>query len=482
MKTFKMKKLTWIDCLVCLGILILAAAMIAGAMVIGYNEFTLSLELLGEQEMVLEYGSDFQDPGAVADFRGTILLTEGAAPEITVEGSVDTSVVGEYTVTYNAQYWNYTQSVNRTVWVVDTQMPVITLVYQPGHYTLPGREYQEEGYTAYDDYDGDLTDRVERTVTEEEVIYSVSDSSGNRTEIRRSIVYDDPVAPELTLLGQTEMSIYPGTEFVDPGYSAIDNCDGDISANVTVEGSVDIWLPGTYELVYSVTDAYGNTAKAVRKVTVESVRYTGGTNGKVICLTFDDGPTDLTPYLLDILKKYNVKATFFVVNTGAIGVAGRAAAEGHTVAIHSASHNYRKIYASEEAYFADLYRMQDIITGITGKKPMLVRFPGGTSNTVSKFNPGIMTRLTQALKERGFQYCDWNVDSKDAAGAKTEEEVFNNVVKGIGKKNYAVVLQHDTQGFSVRAVEKIIVWGIVNGYSFRSLTANSAVIQHGVRN
>ena len=126
--------------------------------------------------------------------------------------------------------------------------------------------------------------------------------------------------------------------------------------------------------------------------------------------------------------------------------------------------------------------MQEIITGFTGKKPMLVRFPGGTSNTVSKFNPGIMTRLTKALTEKGFRYCDWNVDSKDAGGAKTEEEVFNNVIKGIGKKSYSIVLQHDTQGFSVRAVEKIIVWGIVNGYSFWNLTDGASVIHHGAKN
>ena len=113
---------------------------------------------------------------------------------------------------------------------------------------------------------------------------------------------------------------------------------------------------------------------------------------------------------------------------------------------------------------------------------MRVRFPGGTSNTGSKFNPGIMTRLTKALTEKGFRYCDWNVDSKDAGGAKTEEEVFNNVIKGIGKKSYSIVLQHDTQGFSVRAVEKIIVWGIVNGYSFWNLTDGASVIHHGAKN
>jgi len=477
-----MKKLTWMDYLTCVVLLILAAAMIAGAMVIGYNEFILSLDLLGQQEITLEYGSDFEDPGAVADFRGTILMKEGADPEITVEGSVDTSVVGEYTITYRAAYWKYSKTAVRTVRVVDTQLPVISLSYIPGHYTLPGWEYEEEGYSAYDDYDGDLTGQVQRTVTEGEVIYSVSDSSGNQTAVSRGIFYDDPVPPEITLVDGAEISIYPGTEYVDPGFTAIDNCDGDITQNVTVTGSVDIWLPGTYQYEYTVTDSSGNVATAVRNVTVQSVKYTGGTNGKVICLTFDDGPSNYTSYLLDVLKKYNVKATFFVVNTGAIGIIGRTAAEGHTVAIHSATHRYEQIYSSEEAYFADLYLMRDTITALTGKKPRLVRFPGGTSNSVSKFNPGIMTRLTQALREKGFVYCDWNVGSKDASGATTMQEVFDNVTKGVSKRDYSIVLQHDTKEYSVQAVERIIVWGIVNGYSFWKLTENSALIQFPSKN
>lgn len=477
-----MKKLMWMDYLTCVVLLLLAAALIAGAMVIGYNEFILSLDLLGQQEITLEYGSDFEDPGAVADFRGTILMKEGTAPEITVEGSVDTSVVGEYTITYRTAYWNHTQTVVRTIHVVDTQIPVISLTSIPGHYTLPGWEYEEEGYSAYDDYDGDLTDKVQRTVTEGEVIYSVSDSSGNQTAASRGIFYDDPVPPVITLVDGAEISIYPGTEYVDPGFTAIDNCDGDITQNVTVTGSVDIWLPGTYQYEYTVTDSSGNVATAVRNVTVQAVRYTGGTNGKVICLTFDDGPSNYTGYLLDVLKKYNVKATFFVVNTGAIGIIGRTAAEGHTVAIHSATHRYEQIYSSEEAYFADLYLMRDTITALTGKKPKLVRFPGGTSNSVSKFNPGIMTRLTQALREKGFVYCDWNVGSKDASGATTMQEVFDNVTKGVSKRDYSIVLQHDTKEYSVQAVERIIVWGIVNGYSFWKLTENSALIQFPSKN
>ena len=127
--------------------------------------------------------------------------------------------------------------------------------------------------------------------------------------------------------------------------------------------------------------------------------------------------------------------------------------------------------------------MQEVIESYTGEKPMILRFPGGTSNTVSKqYNKGIMTRLTEQLKELGFRYFDWNVDSRDAGGAKTAEAVLANVINGIGDKEVAVVLQHDLYGFSVEAVEDIIVWGLNNGYTFAPLTEYSPACEHEPNN
>ena len=98
------------------------------------------------------------------------------------------------------------------------------------------------------------------------------------------------------------------------------------------------------------------------------------------------------------------------------------------------------------------------------------------------YNQGIMTRLTAEVEKRGFTYFDWNVDSDDAGRAKTADKVFENVVNGIGNKQNAVVLQHDIQDFSVEAVEKIIVWGLKNGYTFRSLNADSPTCHHTINN
>jgi len=205
--------------------------------------------------------------------------------------------------------------------------------------------------------------------------------------------------------------------------------------------------------------------------------------GKNIYLTFDDGPGYHTERLLDILATYDVKVSFFVINTKYIDTITRAAKEGHTIAIHTYSHNYGKIYASDDAFLADLEAIRQVIEQRTGNTTTLTRFPGGSSNTISKlYSSGIMSRLTKTLTKMGYTYFDWNVDSDDAGKAATPEEVFENIVKGVKNYNNSVVLQHDIKGYSVDAVERLIVWGLVNGYTFSPLTADSPTCHHPVLN
>ncbi len=206
--------------------------------------------------------------------------------------------------------------------------------------------------------------------------------------------------------------------------------------------------------------------------------------GKVIYLTFDDGPGPYTEQLLDILAQYQVKATFFVTANfeDYFDLIAREKEDGHTVAIHTYSHVYKKIYADEEAYFADLKQMDDVILEQTGERAKLVRFPGGSSNLVSSFNPGIMTRLAGLLEEKGYRYFDWNVVSGDAGETEDTAQVVKNVIEGVQKKGVAVVLQHDLYEFSVDAVEQIIQWGLENGYVFLPLTMDSPDIHHTIAN
>ncbi len=469
-----------------LGLLwVLVALTVVAAVSIGLwhaNDYRVSVTLKGEPELTLEYGAAFQDPGAEAVYTGSILHRQERPLEVTTHSDLDTSKVGTYTITYQAVFQDITETVTRTVHIVDTQPPQITLVTNPDSYTLPGKPYEEEGFAASDGYDGDLTDKVVRTESNGEVIYTVSDSSGNKTEVRRTIVYKDPVPPVLTLLGDAQMTLRAGTAYSEPGYTASDNCGEDLTAAVTVAGTVDIWSPGTYTLTYTVTDGAGNTASATRTVTVKAEPKPAQTNGKTIYLTFDDGPGEHTPEILEILNKYGVKATFFVVNTYHASYIQQVAAQGHAIGAHSASHRFERIYASEEAYFEDLEKIQTVIEKYAGYRTNLLRFPGGSANRSSSFNPGIMTRLTQLVEEKGYTYFDWNVDSRDALDAETADAVFNNVVAGVSGKTNAVVLMHDLQGQSVGAVEKIILWGLANGYQFAPLSPDAPECHQNVQN
>ena len=203
----------------------------------------------------------------------------------------------------------------------------------------------------------------------------------------------------------------------------------------------------------------------------------------MIYLTFDDGPGKYTEKLLNILDKYNVKATFFVVNGKYNDLIKKEYDAGHSVAIHSYTHDYSKIYSSKNAYYEDLNKMREVIYNQTGVYTELVRFPGGGSNTVSrKYCNGIMSELTKSIENDGYVYFDWNVSSGDAGETTSTDKVVSNVINGIKGKNVAVVLQHDIKGFSVDAVEEIIKWGLDNGYTFLPLDKTSFSAHHSVNN
>lgn len=471
------------------GLLWLAACLIfvaaAFLLVLMVNHRELQLTLNGESKITLEYGSSYEEPGAEAVLVYTNVEKAPEKVEVIQIGRVDEQKLGTYRIIYEAVFKKQICTAERIVKVVDTQAPALVLSGDTNVTILPGQVYEEAGFTAVDNYDGDLTSQVRREESDGKIVYTVTDSSGNTVSVERTITVNDPIPPVLELKGDKYITIGIGGSFKEPGFTALDNCDGDLSSAVQVSGSVDVYKAGVYTLSYTVTDRYQNTTTVKREVCVLPLSPSdiGKPNGKVIYLTFDDGPGAYTNKLLDILAKYNVKATFFVVNTDLISNIERTAREGHTVAIHTATHRFDQVYASEEAYFADLYKMQGIIERYTGIKTTLVRFPGGSSNTISKdYCKGIMTRLAAALEEKGFTYFDWNVDSNDAGGAKTADEVFENVTKGIGNKKYSVVLQHDMKRYSVDAVEKIIIWGLKNGYTFLPLDENSPTCHHGINN
>lgn len=443
---------------------------------------TYHLELnISERTITLEYGVD-KMPEITAVCKGSLLQKKGTPVELTIKNEPDLQKLGTYEVEFTAEYRKVTLSQKRTFIVQDTIAPEIALVSNPEHYTSPATTYEEEGFTATDNYDGDITSQVARAEKDGIVTYTVTDSSGNAATVERKIIYKDTVAPAITLNGQKRIYLQVGGSYAEPGYAASDDIDGDITKKVTISGGVDTSKMGINTITYSVADNAGNTTTATRSVYVyqqQKVANPVNPGSKVVYLTFDDGPSKHTATLLNILDKYNVKATFFVTNQFPAyqNMIGETHRRGHTIALHTYTHRYNVLYQSETAYYEDLEAIKTIAMKETGTTPTIVRFPGGTSNTVSKkYCQGIMSTLAESLSYHGFLYCDWNVSSGDAGGVKTTSGVANNVISGIQKHDVSVVLQHDITSYSVQAVEDILFWGIQNGYTFLPMTDTTPMV------
>lgn len=198
---------------------------------------------------------------------------------------------------------------------------------------------------------------------------------------------------------------------------------------------------------------------------------------KVVYLTFDDGPSKTTESVLDTLKAEGVPATFFVMaadnNEKYLPILERTAAEGHLIALHTCSHEYKEIYASAEAYWSDLAALREKLLPYVPAEQEIrwLRFPGGSSNTVSHRYGGseIMKQLKAEAAERGFTYVDWNVSAEDAVGGRpSASTIYNNIVREAGEKDVCVVLMHDTNATknTAAALPDVIRWFKNAGYRF----------------
>lgn len=312
-----------------------------------------------------------------------------------------------------------------------------------------------------------------------EVKYSLQVKNKIINKVRKVNVIDN-ISPEITLKGSDNIKLYESSDYEEPGFIAFDNYDGDITKNVIVQNDIKEEI-GDYKITYIVEDSSGNKTMVTRNVKILDKKKNIGT----IYLTFDDGPSNNTSKILDILKKEDIKATFFLVNFNSSynPAVKRIYDEGHSIGIHSYTHNYKLIYSSVSAYFDDLNKMNDKIKTITGSDTKLLRFPGGSSNTISSFNKGIMTTLVKEVTNAGYHYFDWNVDSSDAWSARNSNDVYNNVINNL-KNGTNIVLMHDLSSNekTVNVLEKIIKDAKEKGYIFANITMNTKEIHHGINN
>ena len=233
------------------------------------------------------------------------------------------------------------------------------------------------------------------------------------------------------------------------------------------------------ELTYKDGDS-DSLALANYSATAEENLAQAGDTLKVY-LTFDDGPSSNSDEILNILDDYNVKATFFVVgreDEHSLAVYKRIVDEGHTIAMHSYSHNYSALYSSLDTFQSDLERIQNLIYDTTGVECDLYRFPGGSSNQVSNAD---MTEYIKYLNDQGIRYLDWNVASGDATSvAYSSDDLVENVMSDVVKYKTSVVLMHDAdnKNATVEALPKLIeqLQGI--GALILPVSEDTEMIQH----
>lgn len=440
------------------------------------------VELRGGKNVKLAYNQTYKEKGYTPKFLGRTKKTS-----VKVSGKVNEKKLGVYRLTYTYRFGFLNIKAVRNVHVVDEEAPKITLNGEKEAFICKKGTYKEEGFTAIDNYDKDVTKKVKTSKDKNgNILYQVKDSSGNIAKVTRKVTEKDILPPEISLNGDETIYLIVGATYEEAGATANDNCSGDVSKEIKIEGEVNTGEVGTYKITYTVEDQEGNKAVKERTIHVQPPRrgaYYGGIAGHVY-LTFDDGPSwNTTPVILDVLKEEGVKATFFVIHhEGTDDLLRRIVEEGHTLALHTYSHDY-SIYQSVDTYFNDLNQIRDHVKNVTGVDSHIIRFPGGSSNTISRrYCNGIMSTLTNEVISRGYKYYDWNISSGDAGETKDPNEVYQNVVNRLSHDRVNMILMHDIKPYTRDAIRNIVRYGKENGYTFARIDDSTEMVTQRVAN
>lgn len=295
----------------------------------------------------------------------------------------------------------------------------------------------------------------------------------------------DTIAPEITVTGELTVLLDSQPDLMK-GLSIKDNSQQELRLSIDAT-KLNMKQEGEYQIAYYAYDLSGNEAVASR--TVKVVKEYGSalpSQEKTVYLTFDDGPSQNTKAILDILKQYEVPATFFV--TGSHQQYNQyiqeAYSQGHTIGLHSYCHEYDEIYCSTDAYFQDLDKVGKMVEELIGFVPHYIRFPGGSSNKISsRYQKGIMTVLTKEVLRQGYQYYDWNCSLGDAEGHNIPaSQLIQNATES--HDTNIVLLAHDTdeKDTTVEALSSIIEYYLQQGYQFRAIDDDSYYAHQSLHN
>ena len=460
--------------IVIIGFSIASLLLVVFLTVILIRNNKITVSLIGEKKETIEVFSSYKDKG--------ITVTKGKKDlssrkyTLDVKNKVDTSTIGKYNVSYDVRVRNKSFNLKREVDVVDTEKPVITLsATEVERDYCTKKDKKAITYLATDNYDKDITKNVVITEEENKIIYKVEDSSGNQDIKEATIKYASKPKNKFTLNGKSRVTTIVNNEYHDQGASYTDGCGNKINSPITVDGEVNTSVEGTYVLTYSVKGENPITR------TVVVTHY----SPKTIYLTFDDGPGANTKKVLAELDKYGVKATFFVTNQFSKYqyLIGEEYSKGHAIGVHTLTHNWN-IYTSLDTYIDDFNAMNEIVKNQTGSYTKIFRFPGGSSNTVSrKYKTGVVTEIAQEMTNRGYVYYDWNMSSGDADKSATTDKIISNIVNRVdGCRKECVILFHDYKKTTANAIGPILAELTKRGYSFATLDENGPLTHSKIHN
>lgn len=263
------------------------------------------LEVDNLDDISLLLGENYKEDGATAELCNAFKCVD-YSNEVLITNDIDVNKIGIYEVKYEVGYKKQKIIKTKNVTIVDNQKPLITLNGKDSVLICPNKKYEEEGYVAVDNYDGDITRNVLVTEFENYYEYKVKDSSNNEDVVIRKILYEDKEKPVIKLKGSNNMIVSLGTNYVEPGYVVEDNCSINLEGKVKIIGNVDTTKEGNYTLTYIVNDDNGNETNIKRTVKVVD-------KGTFNTLDKNEYIKALENYISE--KKYNVSIGYVNLQT-----------------------------------------------------------------------------------------------------------------------------------------------------------------------
>lgn len=445
---------------------------------------SISFNLVGLETETINANSEYIDRGIIG-YRNNLVINADLY-NVDKTSNIDITKLGTYEINYNITYKNKEFNLKRKVIVVDNEAPMITTNIDTieKDYCSNNEKIKFE-YDIKDNYDKSEDLSIILKEENSELVITATDTNGNTNKKIIPLIYTNkPSAEEgIKLKGTKNYYIALNGKYKEYGATITSGCKDNTNRTI-IESNVDTTKTGEYIVNYHVQNSENITVS--RRVIVYEPNISTNqnqNNDKTIYLTFDDGPCAYTKTVLETLKTYNVKATFFVTNQfpSYVHLIKDEYEQGHAIGVHTYKHDY-SIYSSIEDYVQDFNKMNEIIEKYTGKKSSIFRFPGGASNTISaNYSIGVMRALATKMSEDNYVYFDWDVSSGDASGA-SKEKIFNNIVKGVSSCSRCVVLMHDINARTVSALGDVLAELTKRGYKFGTLSIDSPTCHHGIAN